>query len=108
MEQPRKKIGDLTLEEALKESDGLKLRKKQIDVTIADFKEKKAKLKSDKARIKDSKSIKMKALQDTINKTASKTAKDFKRKSKVRESESFDSQIKSKTNRIGGKSYFGT
>lgn len=100
MEQPKKKLEDLTFEEALEYVNELTLRKKRIDVTIAGLKERKNKFKSEKKVIKDAKTKKLKSLQDVISKTDNKSARESKRKSKVRESESFDSRIASKDRQI--------
>lgn len=100
MEESKKKLADLTIEEALKYTDELVLKKKGINVTIADFKAKKSKLRSEKKGISEAKSKRLKDLQDSINKTTAKSIKESKQKSKKRESESFDSKAKSKDREI--------
>lgn len=100
MEEAKKKMEDLTLDEALKAVNHLTLRKKQIDVTIAGFKERKNKFKSEKKDLKETKTKKLKSLQEVINKTVNKSTKESKRNGKVRESESFDSRISSKDGQI--------
>ncbi|WP_286850427.1 MULTISPECIES: hypothetical protein [Sphingobacterium] len=96
-EELRKKIEELNLKETLELADKIALRKKQIDATIAAFKDKKVKINVDKSHLKEAKSKRMKILQEGINKAVDK---DSKRKSKARESNSYDSQIASKQREI--------
>ena len=99
-EEPKKKIADATLQEALDEIKRLKLLKKKKDMDIADLKQYKNKIKSEKSNLNDTKTKRLRTLQESINKTATKSAKDSKRNSRETEKKSFESKIRRKEKEI--------
>lgn len=95
-----KRIEDLTIEEAKQAISEINLNKKQLDIRKAELRKKLNRLQVEKSSIKVAKTKKLKSIQEDISKAKTKSAKDLKKKEKVRESDSFDNRIKSKEREI--------
>ena len=95
-----KKIEELNIEEAKELIDKITLRNKQLEINKIKLRKQRDGKLDEKKKIRESKSKRMKSLQEDINKTSGKVYKDRKRKSKQRESDSFDNRIKSKDSEI--------
>jgi len=95
-----KKIEELNIEESKELIDKITVRNKQLEINKVKLRKQRDGKLDEKRKLKESKSKKMKSLQEAIKKTNSKSLKDSKRKSKERESNSFDSRISSKDKEI--------
>ena len=95
-----KKIEDLTIDEAEKAISEITIKKKQVDIKKVELRKRLNGLKVEMSSIKEAKTKKLKSIQEDISKANTKSAKDLKRKAKVRESDSFDNRIKSKEREI--------
>ena len=94
------KIEDLTIEEAKIKIDQANLLNKQIEIKKSELQQKMNRQKDEKVEIKSRKSTKLKNIQKEINKQGTQSGKEYKRKEKKRESDSFDKRIKLKEEEI--------
>lgn len=95
-----KKVEDLTIEEAKKVITDLMINKKLNKLKILTAKNEEKLRSTEKRLLKEKKSKRLKSLQTEINIASTKSAKDLKRKNKIRETNSFDSQISAKDSQI--------
>jgi predicted nucleic acid-binding Zn-ribbon protein len=78
----------------------IKVKVSALKQEIASLKQDKQKIKVDLSAIRTRKKARLKSLQDDINKTRLQQQKKYKRATKERESNSFDSQITERVRRI--------
>lgn len=95
-----KKIEELTLDEVTLKIAEINTKIKFFLASIADENVTLAKLKTEKASIKESKRKAIKATQDKITKEKNPRSKERLRNQKTRESKSWDSRIDSKDREI--------
>lgn len=93
-------IEELNIEESKELIDKITVLNKQLEINKVKLKKQRDGKLDEKRKLKESKSKKMKFLQEAIKKTNSKSLKDSKKKLKEREANYFDNRISTKAKEI--------